>query len=187
MGLEIMGEMEQRAESCRITVRTEKTRQGYSNKRLAEESGVAESTLNKMLSGAIVNPGLIQTAAICHVLGLSLDKEMGLEPAGPENAGALLKEKDRAIERLLERSRMQTEKLKEVRGTYRPLVAWLCGLCVLLTAGWGIYVVMDVRQPERGLIRAGSVSPVVWIGTAGFVALLVMLLYITVRRWAKRR
>ena len=148
---------------------------------------MAESTLNKMLSGAIVNPGLIQTAAICHVLGLSLDKEMGLEAAGPENAGALLKEKDRAIERLLERSRMQTEELKEVRGTYRPLVAWLCGLCVLLTAGWGIYVVLDVRQPERGLIRAGSVSPVVWIGAAGFVVLLVMMLYITVRRWAKRR
>lgn len=189
MGYEIIQEMGRRAEECRITVRQEKAKQGYSNKRLAEDSGVGESTVNKMLSGAISNPGIIQAAAVCRVLGVSLDKGMGLESDGgkPEDAGALLDEKDRAIERLLERSRLQTEELKEVRGTYRPLVAWLCGLCVLLTIVWGIYVMLDAKQPDMGLIQSGSVSPVVWIGAAGVVVALGLLLYVTVRRWAKRR
>lgn len=189
MGYEIIQEMGRRAEECRITVRQEKAKHGYSNKRLAEESGVGESTMNKMLSGAIQNPGIIQAAAVCRVLGVSLDREMGLESDGgkPEDAGALLDEKDRAIERLLERSRMQTEELKEVRGTYRPLVAWLCGLCVLLTVVWCIYVVLDARQPDVGLIQNSGVSPVVWIGAAGVVVLLMILLYITVIRWANRR
>lgn len=189
MGYEIIQEMGRRAEACRITVRQEKAKQGYSNKRLAEESGVGESTMNKMLSGAISNPGIIQAAAVCRVLGVSLDKEMGLESDGgkPEDAGALLDEKDRAIERLLERSRMQAEELKEVRGTYRPMIFGLCGLCVLLTVVWGIYVILDAQQPDIGLIKSGSVSPVVWIGAAGVVVVLGMLLYITVRRWLKRR
>lgn len=189
MGYEIIQEMGRRAEECRITVRQEKAKQGYSNKRLAEESGVGESTMNKMLSGAIQNPGIVQAAAVCRVLGVSLDKEMGLESDGgkPEDAGALLDEKDRAIDRLLERSRMQAEELKEVRGTYRPMIFGLCGLCVLLTVVWGIYVILDARQPDIGLIQSGSVSPVVWIGAAGVVVALVMLLHLTVSRWAKRR
>lgn len=188
MGFEVIQEMERRAQDCRITVRAEKARLGYSNKRLAEESGVGESTVNKMLSGAIPNPGVIQAAAVCRVLGVSLDREMGLESTQTEKAeaGPLLEEKDRAIERLLERSRMQEDEIKAIRGTYRPLVYGLCGLCVLLTVVWGIYVILDARAPEQGLIRAGSVSPVVWIGAAGVLVLLVMLLHITVSRWAKK-
>lgn len=188
MGFEVIQEMERRAKDCRITVRAEKARLGYSNKRLAEESGVGESTVNKMLSGAIPNPGVIQAAAVCRVLGVSLDREMGLESTQTEKAeaGPLLEEKDRAIERLLERSRMQEDEIKAIRGTYRPLVYGLCGLCVLLTVVWGIYVILDARAPEQGLIRAGSVSPVVWIGAAGVLVLLVMLLHITVSRWAKK-
>lgn len=188
MGFEVIQEMERRAKDCRITVRAEKARLGYSNKRLAEESGVGESTVNKMLSGAIPNPGVIQAAAVCRVLGVSLDREMGLESTqtGKAEAGPLLEEKDRAIERLLERSRMQEDEIKAIRGTYRPLVYGLCGLCVLLTVVWGIYVILDARAPEQGLIRAGSVSPVVWIGAAGVLVLLVMLLHITVSRWAKK-
>lgn len=81
---------------------------------------------------------------------------------------------------------MQAEELREVRATYRPLVYGLCGLCVLLTAVWGVYVILDARQPEQGLIRAGSVSPVVWIGAAGVVVLLVMLLHLTVSRWYRK-
>lgn len=188
MGFEVIQEMEQRAQDARITVRGEKARLGYTNKRLAEESGVGESTINKMLSGAITNPGVIQAAAVCRVLGVSLDKEMGLEAAqeGQEPAGPLLEEKDRAIERLLDRSRMQEEELKAVRGTYRPLVYGLCGLCVLLTVVWCIYVILDVRQPEQGLIRAGSVSPVVWVGAAGVVVLLLILLRVTGSRWHRK-
>lgn len=188
MGYEIIQEMGRRAEECRITVRHEKAKQGYSNKRLAEESGVGESTMNKMLSGAIQNPGLIQAAAICRVLGISLDKEMGLESAvpEPEEAEALLDEKDKAIERLLDRSRMQVEELKEVRNTYRTLVLWLCGLCILLTFALVTYIVLDYQNPTQGFIRPGSVSLVPILGGAAIVILSFLLLHIIVSRQIKK-
>lgn len=119
----------------------------------------------------------------------------------------LLAEKSKAIERLLDRSRIQESgiaarneqirrqeedirrkdaEIKAIRNSYIPLVYGLCGLCILLTIAWGIYVVLDARQPDVGLIRTGTISPFVWIGAAAVVTLLVMLLHFTVSRWYRK-
>lgn len=74
--------------------------------------------------------------------------------------------------------------IKAVRKADRPLIFGLCGLCILLTIVWAVYVVLDARNPEQGLIRAGGkISAVIWLGAVCVVVLLVVLLLITVNRW----
>lgn len=197
----------------------EKNRRGLTNQQLSDISGVPIATTSRILAGAVSNPGIYHIAPLCAALGVSLDTLLGTEPPDSDSAELctlrldvahkeeLLAEKDKAIERLLDRSRIQESgiaarneqirrqeedirrkdaEIKAVRNSYIPLVYGLCGLCILLTIVWGIYVVLDARQPDVGLIRTGTISPFVWIGAAAVVTLLVMLLHFTVSRWYRK-
>lgn len=194
----------------------EKNRRGLTNQQLSDISGVPIATTSRILAGAVSNPGIYHIAPLCAALGVSLDGLMSTAPPDSDSAELctlrldvahkeeLLAEKDKAIERLLDRSRIQESgiaarneqirrqeedirrkdaEIKAIRNSYIPLVYGLCGLCILLTIAWGIYVVLDARQPDVGLIRTGTISPFVWIGAAAVVTLLVMLLHFTVSRW----
>ena len=124
-----------------------------------------------------------------------------------EHKTELLAEKEAAVGRLLDRSRIlengilvrdeqiqrqeedirrKDAEIKELRNFYKPLVYVLCGLCILLTVVWCIFVVLDARQPGIGLIRSGKVSPLFWIGAAAVVVLLIALLCLAVRRFYKK-
>lgn len=197
----------------------EKNRRGLTNQQLSDISGVPIATTSRILAGAVSNPGIYHIAPLCAALGVSLDDLMGAAPPDSDSAELctlrldvahkeeLLAEKSKAIERLLDRSRIQESgiaarneqirrqeedirrkdaEIKTVRNSYIPLVYGLCGLCILLTIAWGIYVVLDARQPDVGLIRTGTISPFVWIGAAAVVTLLVMLLHFTVSRWYRK-
>lgn len=124
-----------------------------------------------------------------------------------EHKTELLAEKEAAVGRLLDRSRIlengilvrdeqiqrQEEDIrrkdaetKELRNFYKPLVYGLCGLCILLTVVWCIFVVLDARQPGIGLIRSGVVSPLIWVGAASVVVLLITILCLAVRRFYRK-
>lgn len=119
----------------------------------------------------------------------------------------LLAEKEAAVGRLLDRSRIlengistrdeqiqrqeedirrKDAEIKELRNFYKPLVYGLCGLCILLTVVWCIFVVLDARQPGIGLIRSGTVSPLIWVGAAAVVVLIITLLCLVVRRFYRK-
>lgn len=124
-----------------------------------------------------------------------------------EHKTELLVEKEAAVGRLLDRSRIlengistrdeqiqrQEEDIRrkdveiiELRNFYKPLVYGLCGLCILLTVVWCIFVVLDARQPGIGLIRSGAVSPLIWVGAAAVVVLIITLLCLAVRRFYRK-
>lgn len=124
-----------------------------------------------------------------------------------EHKTELLAEKEAAVGRLLDRSRIlengistrdeqiqrqeedirrKDAEIKELRNFYKPLVYGLCGLCILLTVVWCIFVVLDARQPGIGLIRSGAVSPLIWVGAAAVVVLLITLLCLVVRRYYRK-
>ena len=119
----------------------------------------------------------------------------------------LLAEKEAAVGRLLDRSRIlengistrdeqiqrqeedirrKDAEIKELRNFYKPLVYGLCGLCILLTVVWCIFVVLDARQPGIGLIRSGTVSPLIWVCAAAVVVLIITLLCLAVRRFYRK-
>lgn len=199
-------------------IRQEKNTQGKPVHQIIEDTGVSKSTLDRFFAGTLKTPGFIPICALCAYYGISVDQVIGLaQPQGDQTAELdrlrlelahkeeLLEEKDRAIDRLLDRSRMHEEgiatrdaqiakkdniiaqkddDIKAVRKADRPLIYGLCGLCILLTLVWAVYVVLDARNPEQGLIRSGGqISVFVWLGAACVVVLLALILHVTVSRW----
>lgn len=199
-------------------IRQEKNTQGKTVHQIIEDTGVSKSTLDRFFAGTLKTPGFIPICALCAYYSISVDQIIGLAPPQEDQTAELerlrlelahkdemLEEKDHAINRLLDRSRIQEEgvalrntqivqkdkiiaqkdaDIKAVREADRPLIFGLCGLCILLTIVWAVYVVLDARNPERGLIRAGGqISAVIWLGAVCVVILLVVLLHITVTRW----
>lgn len=201
-------------------LKEEKNRRGLTNQQLSDISGVPIATTSRILAGAVSNPGIFHVSALCAAMGVSLDALMGmavpLDDCTAEltqlrqevaHKSEMLEEKEKAIARLLDRSRMQeagiaardaqiqnqeedlrrrSEEAQAIRKAYKPLIYGLCGLCILLTVVWGIYVVLDARRPDVGLIRSDTVSPLIWIGAAAVVIILIMLLHFTVSRWYQK-
>lgn len=184
----------------------EKNRRGLTNQQLSDISGVPIATTSRILAGAVSNPGIYHIAPLCAAMGVSLDGLMGVDPPPGDDAAELaalrqelahreeiIAEKDKSVALLQERSYMMEREIRtlnaqmaETRRTWKPMLYGLCGLCILLTVVWGIYVVLDARQPDVGLIRTGAISPLIWIGAAAVVVLLVMLLHFTVSRWYRK-
>lgn len=105
----------------------------------------------------------------------------------------LLAEKDRAIGRLVDRSRImltgiefrenrlaeKENELHTVQDGSKPLVYGLLGLCVMLAAVLLVYMILDARNPYQGLIRVGEgrVSVVVLLGILGVTVAVLVLIY----------
>lgn len=63
-------------------IKRAKEDQHYTIDRLVEESGVSRSAVTKLCAGTQQDPKLYNSAALCRVLGLSLDDLFGLvQPA----------------------------------------------------------------------------------------------------------
>ena len=59
-------------------IKRAKEDQHYTIDRLVEESGVSRSAVTKLCAGTQQDPKLYNSAALCRVLGLSLDELFGL-------------------------------------------------------------------------------------------------------------
>lgn len=154
-GLALYAEMQERAERLQEAMKAEKQRQGKTNQQMIDESGVARSTVNNFFAGQLGGPGLVQTAALCKVLGMSIDGAMGLSPAPAEDTAKLRAELDH-----------KEELIATLRGGVaerKPVIYGLLGLCALLGLALMMYIVLDAKRPDIGLIREDGVSPVLVI------------------------
>ena len=208
----ILQQISTNCDNLTAELRKKKEERHYTNQQIADETGLSISTVNKMLAGEMKNPGIFSVAPVCICLGLSIDALMGTqqpedEPADVqrlemqlEHSEEMRGEKEAAIERLLDRSRMQEQgiatrdaqiaqkyaEIKSIRRSYRPLIYGLCGLSIMLTVLWAVYVVLDFQRPDVGLVRSGSVSPLIWGGAILVVIVTIMLLHYTVSRWYRK-
>ena len=111
----------------------------------------------------------------------------------------IIAEKGAAIDRLLDRSRImeagvaarddriskQSEALSEkdsalasVQRENKPLIYGQCALNILLTAVLMVYMVLDARNPEMGLIRSEKISAVILFGAAGIAAVFMLTAFL---------
>lgn len=111
----------------------------------------------------------------------------------------IIAEKGAAIDRLLDRSRImeagvaarddrisnQSEALSKkdsalasVQRENKPLIYGQCALNILLTAVLMVYMVLDARNPEMGLIRSEKVSAVILFGAAGIAAVFMLTAFL---------
>lgn len=169
------------------TIREAKRVSGFTNQQLADAANVPQSTVSKLLaSGCNGNPNAFYLAAICEVLGLSMDALMGISlPQDPDASGEkmrslqvevahkeeLLQERSKQIDLLRERSKLVEGGIRE----RRPVIYGLTGLCIILAMALMAYVVMDARNPTMGLIRSDGTN--IWVYLVA-MAIIVTCLFI---------
>lgn len=160
-------------------VRAAKEEKHYTISDIIERSGVSASAVNKLLAGTQMEPKLYNSAALCKVLGLSLDELFGL--AAPEGSARQAREEMHQLQlenvRLEAENRMGAERVD----AQRPVILALLILCTALCAALAGYIAIDAQISNAGLIRGGDPTVVAW----GIIVLLVLA--VAVVAWAMVR
>ena len=165
---------------CRI--RREKDAKGFTINTLADAAGVPVTAVGRINAGTQTDVKLAYAAALCDALGLSLDKLTGLStPTG--NEPELIEKAHRLelenIELTGENTRLQsevehqTEKaalLQAQLTTRRPVIYTLLCSCAVMALALLVYIILDIRVPNLGLIVHGDVSTAAWIVIGMIVA-----------------
>ena len=149
-------------------VRTAKEEKHYTISDIIERSGVSASAVNKLLAGTQMEPKLYNSAALCKVLGLSLDELFGL--AAPEGSARQAREEMHQLQ--LENARLKAENRMgaERVDAQRPVILALLILCTALCAALAGYIAIDAQISNAGMIRGGDPTVVAW----GIIVLLVL-------------
>ena len=160
-------------------VRAAKEEKHYTISDIIERSGVSASAVNKLLAGTQMEPKLYNSAALCKVLGLSLDELFGL--AAPEGSARQAREAMHQLQlenvRLEAENRMGAERVD----AQRPVILALLVLCTALCAALAGYIAIDAQISNAGMIRGGDPTVVAW----GIIVLLVLA--VAVIAWAMVR
>lgn len=160
-------------------VRAAKEEKHYTISDIIERSGVSASAVNKLLAGTQMEPKLYNSAALCKVLGLSMDELFGL--AAPEGSDRQAREEMHQLQlenvRLEAENRMGAERVD----AQRPVILALLVLCTALCAALAGYIAIDAQISNAGLIRGGDPTVVAW----GIIVLLVLA--VAVVAWAMVR
>lgn len=160
-------------------VRAAKEEKHYTISDIIERSGVSASAVNKLLAGTQMEPKLYNSAALCKVLGLSLDELFGL--AAPEGSARQAREEMHQLQlenvRLEAENRMGAERVD----AQRPVILALLVLCTALCAALAGYIAIDAQISNAGMIRGGDPTVVAW----SIIVLLVLA--VAVIAWAMVR
>lgn len=137
-------------------IREAKDNKGYTLQRLIDESGVPKSAVNNISAGKQVNPLLHNAAALCKVLGLSLDELFGLEKSVDSPEG----QQQRIYELEIDNTRLtavdaQKDKRLETAHIIVGVLAAVSTLLLLAVIG---YMIIDAHILSAGLFRSAGVS-----------------------------
>lgn len=116
-GQTFIEEMQPNFDALPERLKDEKFRNHLTNQQLSDVSGVPIATTSRILSGAVSNPGFFHIAALCAAMDVSMDSVAGVHQSGDQAEidqlrqeiaykDEIIAEKDAAIDRLLDRSRI---------------------------------------------------------------------------------
>lgn len=217
-GQTFIEEMQPNFDALPERLKDEKFRNHLTNQQLSDVSGVPIATTSRILSGAVSNPGFFHIAALCAAMDVSMDSVAGVHPSGDQAEidqlrqeiaykDEIIAEKDAAIDRLLDRSRImeagvaarddriskqsdalskKDSALASVQRENKPLIYGQCALNILLTAVLMVYMVLDARNPEMGLIRSEKISAVILFGAAGIAAVFMLTAFLIFHKGGER-
>lgn len=178
---------------------------------ISDETQIPYHTVCRFFQGTMDDPGIYIVNELAHALDVPMfapetpDTTAEVERLESElcHKDELLAEKDKAIGRLVDRSRImltgiesrdnrlaeKENELHTVQDGSKPLVYGLLGLCVMLAAVLLVYMVLDAGNPYQGLIRVGEgkVSVVVFLGILGVTIAVLVLVYMAGARYFAHR
>ena len=147
-------------------IREAKETKRITNEDISEMTGIPETTVSRILSGASKRPGFENVLTIAIALGISVDKILSAALPGEEPPKEvenvvesyasvlklkddLLESKDRLIEELQETHERYKRNNTRLTAVVFVLGAVLCCCCIALTA----YFVVDVFHGDVGFFR----------------------------------
>lgn len=141
-------------------IKRAKEDQHYTIDRLVEESGVSRSAVTKLCAGTQQDPKLYNSAALCLVLGLSLDELCGLvKPAeSPEELAEQIHHVEIKNAKLEATTAAQSA---QIRSTHTMCYV-LALFCMLLSFSLIACLVTDAQIRSTGLVRDGDLSVAAW-------------------------
>lgn len=140
----------------------ERNKHSLSLTELSEKAGVSYSSVATQSADNAPNPKLFEQAAICSVLGLSLDGLCGLPcPADvselTDRIHELEIEKAQAIGDIRRLTELGIEKDKRLH-SYRLTLYALAFICVILAAALIGYMIFDASITTAGLFQNAGIS-----------------------------
>lgn len=159
--MSILQELNHDPELVTRTIREAKDSKHFTTSRLAELTGIPESTLSKLLANPRSDPRVSTFIALCRALDLSADKVFNLHP--PEFSAEDLRQRLHAAElenaRLSVANKIRTEQL----AARTPVIYTLLSACALQSCALIVYLFVDAQIEDAGLIRFGNFSTFAWL------------------------
>ena len=173
---QIIQQISETCENLPTKMKQAKENQHKTNQQIINSTGLSESMVKKFFSGHLSGPSIYDVTAIAIDLNLSLDELMELSPPKQDQSAEierlkteilhkeeLISEKDNAISRLEERSHMMDKEISAVRYNWKHVTYGAAGLAMMFGLFLMIYVSLDMRNPNLGLIQEGHTSPIVYV------------------------
>lgn len=174
--------------------------QHKTNQQIIDSTGLSESTVKKFFSGHLSGPSIYDVTAMAIDLGLSLDELMELSPPKQDQSAKInqlkteiahkqemIAEKDKAISRLEDRSHIMENEISTVRSNWKEIAYVTSGLSLLFGLFLMVYITLDARNPNIGLIRGTTAAPIVYVAAFSIIGMCFYIVQTVVRRNAKRR
>lgn len=174
--------------------------QHKTNQQIIDSTGLSESTVKKFFSGHLSGPSIYDVTAMAIDLGLSLDELMEIYPPRQDQSAEIaqlkteiahkeemIAEKDKAISRLEDRSHIMENEISTVRSNWKEIAYVTSGLSLLFGLFLMVYITLDARNPNIGLIRGTTAAPIVYVAAFSIIGMCFYIVRTVVRRNAKRR
>lgn len=154
-----------------------KIRKGITTQKLSDETGISISTINNFFATASKSPSVYNAGDICAVLGVSLDRYFGIEEDVPaekrleemqQNREAELKAAhlEGNVESMAKTIDLQHKRIKSQQRVIYVTISALVIVMLLLA----VYVFLDFKTANMGLIRGGVASVFAWVLIAVLIA-----------------
>ena len=133
---------------------------GLTQKQLSDMSGVPYSAITKMATNN--QDALLNCAALCMVLDLSIDELFGLKASDSKSE---LHEQNHELEMNNVRQECDIKRLEELNKIlaaqatrYRTIIFMLLGVCALLLVAVVGYIIFDIQISTAGLFQSAGTS-----------------------------
>lgn len=167
-------------------VRQAKDEHRYTNQEVADLAGVSYNVVGKLMAGSGADPKLYDSAAICRVLGLSLDELFDLDRP-PDDPNEMLKrihelelentEQAGKLDVLSAKSAGLCSRMRDQRSVIYILIC----ACVVLSFALAGYLLVDLRISDAGLIQWGQLSALAWVTLVLIFAAIVTIAWTVAR------
>lgn len=187
-------------ENLPTKMKNAKEDQHKTNQQIIDSTGLSESTVKKFFSGHLSGPSIYDVTAIAIDLSLSLDELMEISPPRQDQSAEIaqlkkelahkeemIAEKGKAISRLEDRSHIMENEISTVRSNWKEIAYVTSGLSVLFGLLLMVYVTLDARNPNLGLIRGTTTAPIVYVAAFSIIGMCLYIVRTMARRNAKGR